>query len=112
MYVKLRSILLKVLIIGYQLHWDTYKRLVRRRFIVKERMEQGRVRPIHQYIKDSKSIETKMAWKYLGAEFPFHCRRTLDQYGYPNLRSTEARDDDQMLWKRTKPKSVGTYFGP
>lgn len=31
-----------------------------------------------------------------------HFRRTLDQYGYPNLRSTMARDDDQMLWKRTR----------
>lgn len=31
-----------------------------------------------------------------------HFRRTLDQYGYPNLRSTIARDDDQMLWKRTR----------
>jgi len=31
-----------------------------------------------------------------------HFRRTLDQYGYPNLRSTVARDDDQMLWKRTR----------
>lgn len=31
-----------------------------------------------------------------------HFRRTLDQYGYPNLRSTIPRDDDQMLWKRTR----------
>lgn len=68
-------------------------------------MKQGRVRPIHQDVKDSKSIEDKMIWNYLGAEPPFHCRRTLDQYGYPNLRSTTARDDDQMLWKRTRPKS-------
>ena len=69
-------------------------------------MKQGRVRPTRQDIKDSKSIETKMIWKYLGAEPPFHCRRTLDQFGYPNLRSCEARDDDQMLWKRTRPKSA------
>ena len=46
-----------------------------------------------------------MIWRYLGAEPPFHCRRTLDQYGYPDLHSTEARDDDQMLWKRTRPKT-------
>ena len=71
-------------------------------------MEQGRVRPVHQDIKESRSIETKLIWKYLGAETPFHCRRTLDQYGYPNLRSTRARDDDQMLWKRTKPRSAAS----
>ena len=68
-------------------------------------MNQRRVKPIRQDIKDSKSLEAKMIWKYLGAEPPFHCRRTLDQFGYPNLRSCEARDDDQMLWKRTKPKA-------
>lgn len=38
----------------------------------------------------------------MGCEPPIHFRRTLDQYGYPNLRSTVARDDDQMLWKRTR----------
>ena len=88
-----------------QLHWDTYERLVERRAVVTRRLEQGRVRPIHKNIAESESFESKMIWKYIGAEPPFHCRRTLDQYGYPNLRSTKARDDDQMLWKRTRPKS-------
>ena len=69
-------------------------------------MRQGRVQPIRQDIKDSESLENRMIWKYIGAHPPYHCRRTLDQYGYPNLRSTEARDDDQMLWKRTKPRST------
>ena len=39
---------------------------------------------------------------------PVHCRRTLDQYGYPSLRRTDARDKDQVLYKymrdREKPK--------
>lgn len=69
-------------------------------------MKQARVRPFRQLIKDHKSLEIKLIWKYLGAEPPFHCRRTLDQFGYPNLRSCEARDDDQMLWKRTRPKAT------
>ena len=73
--------------------------------MITRRLEQGRVRPIHKNIAASESVESKMIWKYIGAEPPFHCRRTLDQYGYPNLRSTKARDDDQMLWKRTRPKS-------
>ena len=75
--------------------------------MIKRRMNQRGVRPIRHDVKNSESLEAKMIWKYLEAEPPFHCRRTLDQYGYPNLRSTEARDDDQMLWKRTKPKSHG-----
>jgi hypothetical protein len=53
------------------------------------------------------SQEAQLIWKYLGCEPPIHFRRTLDQFGYPNLRSTVARDDDQMLWKRTrKPARV------
>ena len=88
-----------------QLHWDTYERLLERRAVTTRRLEQGRVRPIHKNIAESESVESKMIWNYIGAEPPYHCRRTLDQYGYPNLRSTKARDDDQMLWKRTRPKS-------
>lgn len=48
------------------------------------------------------SLEAQLIWGYLGCEPPIHFRRTLDQFGYPNLRSTVARDDDQMLWKRTR----------
>lgn len=47
-------------------------------------------------------MEAKLIWRYLSNEPPIHLRRTLDQFGYPNLRSTIARDDDQMLWKRTR----------
>ena len=32
-----------------------------------------------------------------------HHRRSLDQYRYPTLRSTAARDEDQVLHKRTRP---------
>lgn len=74
--------------------------------MITRRLEQARVRPIHESIKRAESIESKIIWKYIGAEPPFHCRRTLDQYGYPNLRSTKTRDDDQMLWKRTRPQAI------
>ncbi|RAK96319.1 uncharacterized protein BO80DRAFT_366606 [Aspergillus ibericus CBS 121593] len=83
------------------LHWDTYWNLVQRRKVVEERLRQGRFRPVPSDISKS-SLESKLIWKYLGNEPPIHIRRTLDQFGYPNLRSTVARDDDQMLWKRTK----------
>ncbi|KAL4959095.1 uncharacterized protein BDV14DRAFT_185396 [Aspergillus stella-maris] len=83
------------------LHWDTYYNLLQRRRVIEERLKQGRSRPVPDEISRS-NLESKLIWKYLGNEPPIHIRRTLDQFGYPNLRSTVARDDDQMLWKRTR----------
>ncbi|KAI9727442.1 MAG: hypothetical protein M1834_008386 [Cirrosporium novae-zelandiae] len=88
------------------LHWDTYKNLLRSRKIIERRIVQGRTKPVPEDISGSKFLEGKLIWSYLGSHPPIHCRRTLDQFGYPNLRSTIARDDDQMLWKRTK-KTLG-----
>lgn len=84
-----------------QLHWDTYRNLIQRRKVVEDRLRQGRSRPVPSRIAKS-SQEAQLIWQYLGCEPPIHFRRTLDQFGYPNLRSTVARDDDQMLWKRTR----------
>jgi hypothetical protein len=83
------------------LHWDTYTRMVKRRDIVKSRLIQGRSRPTPESI-GTMDLELIVAWKYLGYDPPFHTRRTLDQFGYPNLSDTRARDDDQMLYKMTK----------
>ncbi|KAJ5543561.1 hypothetical protein N7535_005985 [Penicillium sp. DV-2018c] len=83
------------------LHWDTYRNLIQRRKVVEDRLHQGRSRPVPGRISKA-SLEAQLIWTYLGSEPPVHFRRTLDQYGYPNLRSTVARDDDQMLWKRTR----------
>ncbi|RAL15292.1 uncharacterized protein BO97DRAFT_463290 [Aspergillus homomorphus CBS 101889] len=91
------------------LHWDTYSNLVHRRKMVEERLRQGRFRPVPHNISTA-SLESKLIWKLLGNEPPIHIRRTLDQFGYPNLRSTVARDDDQMLWKRTKKKVNPSEF--
>ena len=44
----------------------------------------------------------RLIWQGLTLDRPLHCRRTLDQYGYPALRNTKVRDDDQILYKRTK----------
>lgn len=75
--------------------------MYRRRQVVQQRLKQGRTRPTPDKISRS-SLEAKLIWSYLGSEPPIHLRRTLDQFGYSNLRSTVARDDDQMLWKRTR----------
>ena len=53
-------------------------------------------------IADGKSMENKLIWQYLTSNLPLHCRRTLDQFGYPSLRNTAVRDADQVLYKRTK----------
>jgi hypothetical protein len=74
--------------------------MVKRREFVKKRLDQGRARPTPNI--DTTDLELLVAWKYLGYDPPFHTRRTLDQFGYPNLSDTRARDDDQMLYKMTK----------
>ncbi|KAF7117440.1 hypothetical protein CNMCM5793_006385 [Aspergillus hiratsukae] len=84
-----------------QLHWDTYWNIIQRRKVVEDRLRQGRSRPVPDKISKA-HLESKLIWKFLGSEPPIHIRRTLDQFGYPNLRATTARDDDQMLWKRTR----------
>ncbi|THV53682.1 hypothetical protein BGAL_0044g00070 [Botrytis galanthina] len=94
------------------LHFDTYKVLVKRRALVKKRIDQGRSRPVPQKVSKLASQEIQVLWQYLGHDPPINARRTLDQFGYPSLLDTTARDDDQMLYKMTKerrPKSnVGT----
>lgn len=85
------------------LHWDTYKLLVKRRHLVKKRLEHNRSRPVPEWVSRL-DLEHRVTWVYLGRDPPFNCRRTLDQFGYPNLHDTRARDDDQMLYKMTKKR--------
>lgn len=84
------------------LHFDTYANMIRRRAIIKRRMNHGRARPVPKDIADIESLELRVIWQYLGFDPPLNCRRTLDQFGYPSLQDTYSRDDDQMLYKLTK----------
>ncbi|KAI0007362.1 hypothetical protein F4779DRAFT_516523 [Xylariaceae sp. FL0662B] len=86
------------------LHYDTYLNLVRRRNILKRRLDHGRARPVPKDIAELESLELRVIWEYIGHDPPLNARRTLDQYGYPSLRDTYARDDDQMLYKLTKER--------
>ncbi|TQV94694.1 ankyrin repeat protein [Cordyceps javanica] len=86
------------------LHFDTYKRLLRRRSVILQRLNQGRSRPVPNNIAKTDSLEMQVVWEYLGNDPPINCRRTLDQYGYPSIRDTRSRDDDQMLYKLTKER--------
>lgn len=84
------------------LHWDSFQRLQERAAIIKKRREEPRARPIDRKVAEGKSMESKLIWQYLMSDLPLHCRRTLDQFGYPSLRNTTVRDGDQVLYKRTK----------
>ncbi|KAK2602934.1 hypothetical protein N8I77_009429 [Diaporthe amygdali] len=88
------------------LHFDSYKMLVKRRDIIKRRAAQGRTRPVPPEVAKDISLESRVIWEYLGYDPPFNCRRTLDQYRYPSLHDTRARDDDQMLYKMTKERVI------
>jgi hypothetical protein len=84
------------------LHFDTYVNMVRRRDLIKRRLEHGRAGPVPEEVALMESMELKVIWEYIGADPPLNCRSTLDQFGYPSLQDTCARDDDQMLYKLTK----------
>ncbi|QPC72086.1 hypothetical protein HYE68_002838 [Fusarium pseudograminearum] len=94
------------------LHFDSYKRLIRRRELILQRLNHGRARPVPESVAKSDSLEAQVIWEYLGHDPPINCRRTLDQYGYPSLRDTRSRDDDQMLYKLTKERSFAPGLGP
>ncbi|KAH7165649.1 hypothetical protein EDB81DRAFT_779970 [Dactylonectria macrodidyma] len=86
------------------LHFDSYKRLLKRREAILQRLRHGRARPIPEAVGKCDSLEIQVIWEFLGHDPPLNCRRTLDQYGYPSLRDTRSRDDDQMLYKLTKER--------
>lgn len=86
------------------LHWDSFKNLKQRAGIIHKRRQQPHARPVDKEVASGKSMEHKLIWQHLSSAWPVHCRRTLDQYGYPTLRNTTVRDGDQILYKRTKPR--------
>jgi hypothetical protein len=66
-------------------------------------MSHGRSRPVPDEISKM-DLEHRVTWAFLNHDPPVNCRMTLDQFGYPNLHDTRARDDDQMLYKMTKQR--------
>ncbi|KAK3354036.1 hypothetical protein B0T25DRAFT_224469 [Lasiosphaeria hispida] len=48
--------------------------------------------------------EEQLMFKYLHAQPPLHPRRTLDQSYYGALKSTRARDRDQVVYRGTMPE--------
>ncbi|TGJ80423.1 hypothetical protein E0Z10_g8343 [Xylaria hypoxylon] len=88
------------------LHYDTYINIIQRRNIIRRRKKHGRARPVPKDVAELESLESRVTWEFIGHDPPLNARRTLDQYGYPALQDTWARDDDQMLYKLTKQRIV------
>lgn len=86
------------------LHFDSYKAVIKRRNLIKQRLEQGRTHPVPTSVVREESLELRTIWAFLGHDPPINCRRTLDQYQYPSVHDTTARDDDQVLYKLTKER--------
>lgn len=84
------------------LHFDTYKNVLRRKRLIAQRLSQGRAIPVPVEVAGLESLELQVIWEFFAHSLPIHYRRTLDQFGYPSLRDTTARDNDQMLYKLTK----------
>lgn len=90
------------------LHFETYRHIIRRRGLIARRLAHGRARPVPADIAALDSLELRMLWEYIGHDPPLNSRRTLDQFGYPSLKDTDARDDDQMLYKLTKEDKLSS----
>lgn len=91
------------------LHWDTFHNMTSRSRIIEQRREQPYSNPVAPELFSGESIEHKIIWQYLedSANLPINIRRYLDQYGYPSLRNTATRDNDQVLYKRRFRGSTG-----
>ena len=50
----------------------------------------------------AKFVEFGLLKSHIDAALPLHIRRTLDQYFYTSLKSTTARDDDQVVYRYAK----------
>ena len=48
------------------------------------------------------SLELSLLETHINTDQPLHIRRTLDQYFYTSLKSTTARDDDQVVYRYAK----------
>lgn len=94
------------------LHFETYRHIIRRRTLITRRLAHGRARPVPADVAALDSLELRMLWEYIGQDPPLNSRRTLDQFGYPSLKDTDARDDDQMLYKLTKETKLRPLPSP
>jgi hypothetical protein len=64
-------------------------------------LDAARLSEVMSNYRDKMLIDT-----YLSVNPPLHPRRTLDQAYYWNLKSTKARDKDQVVYRETAPKHL------
>jgi hypothetical protein len=90
------------------MNWDTFGGFVS----LREGYNQPN-RPGGQHRPPETATEREILESYLAAKLPrstaVHPRRTLDQFFYSSLNSTESRDDDQTIskWTGDGPEQVG-----
>jgi hypothetical protein len=69
--------------------------------VAKEEQEKRRRKRIQRIVdvakEESRTPDEKLILAYMFDEIPLHFRRTLDQYYYYTLPTTEARDTDQVV---------------
>lgn len=62
-----------------------------------EERRKKRIQRIIKVAKESRTPDEKLILAYMFDEIPLHFRRTLDQYYYYTLPTTESRDTDQVV---------------
>lgn len=83
------------------LHWDFAKSLKIRNALIEAKSAERVVTPPGYVLKDM-SQRQRLLWHCLDSgDLSLHPRRSLDQYGYPALKDTSRRDQDQILNKMT-----------
>lgn len=65
--------------------------------VEQEERRKKRIQKIIKVAKESRTPDEKLILAYMFDEIPLHFRRTLDQYYYYTLPTTEARDVDQVV---------------
>ncbi|CAM1504717.1 Fc.00g023080.m01.CDS01 [Cosmosporella sp. VM-42] len=89
------------------LNWDTHENFVEltNAYAATPRFGHGTPMSVREKIQRSTSST------YLSRDLPLHPRRSLDQYYYPSLRDTGARDADQTVSKWTGSQTNITENG-
>lgn len=78
-----------------------------------EERRKKRIQRIVKVAEESCTSDEKLILAYMFDEVPLHFRRTLDQYYYYNLLTTETRDTDQVVsryFKKVWPEEENEHL--
>jgi hypothetical protein len=74
--------------------------------LLRKKMSKAIRRILHEKEIEEENTDLCLLKAYLGdtGTKPLHCRRTLDQFSYYMLDTTESRDRDQVMWRWGRKK--------